>query len=85
MIVGVGVNFAIDNGIEKPYREVMANTEVIVSASKAMKQCSEVMEYGQKAFVGFLMVDAELDSETVKQFKSLDQLGEAMDNSISQI
>ncbi len=82
LIVGVAVTLAIENGVEKPYREVLANTAALASAGKAMQECSEVMSYGQKAFVGFLVMDSNLDQATQNQFQRLDDLGHDMKRAI---
>ena len=82
LIVGVAVTLAIENGVEKPYREVLANTTAIASAGRAMQECSEVMAYGQKAFVGFLVMDSNLDQATQDQFQRLDDLGHDMKRAI---
>ena len=75
LIVGVAVTLAIENGVEKPYREVLANTTALVFAGEAMQECSEAMAYGQKAFIGFLIMDSDLDQATQDQFERLDDLG----------
>jgi len=82
LIVGVAVTLAIENGVEKTYREVLANTTAIASAGKAMQECAEVMAYGQKAFMGFLVMDSSLDQATQDQFQRLDDLGLDMKNAI---
>ena len=47
-----------------------------------MQECSEVMAYGQKAFVGFLVMDSNLDQATQDQFQRLDDLGHDMKRAI---
>jgi len=40
------------------------------------------MAYGQKAFVGFLVMDSSLDQATHEQFQRLDNLGHDMKRAI---
>jgi hypothetical protein len=79
LVFGVAVTIAIENGIEKPYKEVMANTAALALTGEVMKDCSEAMAYGQKAFVGFLIMDTQ---KTQEQFQLLDSLGDEMKKAI---
>ncbi len=85
LVAGLAVTIAIENGIEKPYREVIANTTALVAAGDAMRDCAEAMAYGQMVFVGFLVVDADLDQRTAVQIGVLDQLGDDMKKAIQRI
>lgn len=85
MIAGTAITIAIDNHIEKPYQEVMANARALATASYVMKETAEAMAYGQQAFACFIEMDAALDAATTEQTKRIDRAGDAMRDAIDRL
>lgn len=61
LIAGIAMNFAIENGIEAPYREIAENVELTKEAARILEGVSREFIDGQIAFEAFLKMDSALD------------------------
>ncbi len=85
LIASVAMNFAVENGIEKPYREIVENTETLRDSAAILEDLSRSALNTQIAFGRFLQTEAELDfalkrvanqgtESTVKMRSAIDRL-----------
>jgi hypothetical protein len=85
LIAGVAVTIAIENHVEKPYREVIANTESLVAAEYAMRDSTEALALGQKAFAAFLLEDRDMGKKITAQLDRIRRAGDDMGKAIDRL
>lgn len=61
LIAGIAMQFAIENHIEKPYKEIMRNTELLKDCGITMHETAHSFLMGQQIFQAFLEKEQELD------------------------
>jgi hypothetical protein len=76
LIAGLAMSLAIENGVEKPYRDLCANTGAMREAQEALVQASRAVFMGQVVFARYLEVDARLEEQITSQFSRIDQAGQ---------
>lgn len=62
-IVGMAVDFAVENHIERPYRELLENTERTRESARLFREAARDVLEGQAAFTAFLGETARKDAE----------------------
>jgi hypothetical protein len=62
-------------GIEKPYKELVQNTENIHSATKELEQVSKIGCLNQKIFIIFLDQNIQLEKQLKYQFNKIGSFG----------
>ena len=62
-IVGMAVDFAVENHIERPYRELLENAELTRESARLFREAARDVLEGQTAFAAFLGETAEKDAE----------------------
>lgn len=75
LIAGLAMTFAIENGVEKPYRDLMRNTENLREAAVELTHLSETVFKSQIVFGKFLEADYALEKEFQSQMKRVDEVG----------
>ncbi len=85
MIAGTAITIAIENNIEKPYREAINNNLNLAIAGYVMTNTAEAMSYGQKGFASLIELDAAIDAATNEQLNKVDQAGDEMWNAIDRL
>lgn len=64
LVASVAMNFAIEAGIEAPYRELVGNTEALRDSARLLEDVSQEIFRGQVHFTAFLAMDADVDTAT---------------------
>ena len=82
LIAGIAMQFAITYGVEKPYHEMVSNTETLVQAQKVFVQVANDVFKGQVAFSNFLETESKMNSEIKEQFKRIESSGDKMKKAI---
>jgi hypothetical protein len=85
LIASMAMDLAIENGIEAPYRELVANTALLREANQMLVETSERFAKGQKCFERFLIEDAELESAFQQQQKRSEISSQNMRSAIDKI
>lgn len=85
LIAGLAMNFAIQNGIEKPYRNLIENTNNLKSALSELEQISQNVFHAQMLFTKFLKKNGQMDKEFEFQVKRIDELGQSALETINRI
>lgn len=62
LVAGAAMSFAMEVGIEAPYRELVSNTRDLRESALLLEEVSQGIFHGQVHFTAFLTVDAELDT-----------------------
>lgn len=75
MIAGLAMTLAIENGIEKPYRDLVRNTTYLHEAARELDRVSQTMMKGQAVFVKYLEADIELEKNLQNQFDRVNMAG----------
>ena len=83
IIATMAMNLAVENHIEKPYRDLVRNSRNMVESVQILEQVSASIFQGQVYFRRFLEMDAELDSafqqQTQKGRKTMADMRAAID------
>jgi hypothetical protein len=82
MIAGLAMTIAIENGIEKPYRDLVQNTTYLHEAALELEQVSRTVLMGQVLFTKYIEADAHLERKLAVQFDRIDAAG---DNALAAI
>ena len=69
LIAGLAMQIAMENHIEKPYRELMENTFLLNESMKILEETSKNVFIGQIAFGSFLHEESVLDKALENQMK----------------
>lgn len=75
MIAGLATSLAIENGIEKPYRDLVSNTATLHAAARELDRVSRVALQSQTLFFQYLQVNAELEKTLQDQFDRINHAG----------
>ncbi|MDL2216202.1 hypothetical protein LJB81_00545 [Desulfovibrio sp. OttesenSCG-928-M14] len=75
MIAGLAMTMAIENGIEKPYRDLVRNTTYMHEAALELERVSKTVLMGQVLFTKYLEADADLEQQLEAQFDKIDAVG----------
>lgn len=79
------MSFAIENGIERPYRDLVRNTRSLNEATSVLQQVSQNIFQGQVLFGKYLETDVAMEQELKSQMRSVDMAGQRAADIISQI
>lgn len=85
MIAGMAMQFAIDNGVERPYRELMQNADLLRESAQELERASLRIFQGQVLFTKMLEKDSELDRMFAVSMKRSEQTGEKIKNILEQL
>ena len=75
LIAGLAMNMAIENGVEKPYRELVSNTSALVSAARELEMVSRNVFGAQVIFTKVIERDIILERLTANQMDRIDAAG----------
>lgn len=75
MIAGLALTLAIENGVEKPYRDLLRSTENLREAAVELERLSRTMFKGQVLFSKYVQADMMLEKEFQTQMKRVDEAG----------
>jgi hypothetical protein len=75
MIAGLAMTLAIENGIEKPYRDLVQNTTYLHEAALELERVSQTVLMGQVLFTKYIEADAHLERQLDVQFDRIDAAG----------
>lgn len=85
LIAGLAMSFAIENGIERPYRELVSNTEELRETTLVLDDLSRTMFHGQALFSQYLEVDFQMETMLQYQMKEIDRVGDMAADAINRI
>jgi hypothetical protein len=85
LIAGMAMTLAIENGVEKPYLDLVKNTSALREAAQVLEETSQTVLKGQILFTKFLESDAELEERLNMQFNRIDAAGNNALNAINKI
>lgn len=85
LIASMAMAFAIENGIEAPYRDLVTNTEALRDSARTLQEVSRQVFQAQVNFERFLVADAVLDQAFDKQAAGAMSSKEMMRLSIDKI
>lgn len=85
LIAGVAMDFAVEVGIEAPYRELVGNTLALKESARFLEEVSQEVFRGQVHFNAFLSMDAELNRATRSVLTDGAAKGAAMTAAIDRI
>jgi hypothetical protein len=75
MIAGLAMTLAIENGIEKPYRELVRDTTYMHKAVLELERVSQTVLKGQILFTKYLEMDEYLEQQLNTQFERVNAAG----------
>jgi hypothetical protein len=85
IIACLAMSLAIENGIEKPYQDLLKNTESLHAAASELERVSKTVLMSQVVFTKFLERNFELDNQLNQQFDKIDFAGEQVLDIINRI
>ncbi|OYV33061.1 MAG: hypothetical protein B7Z80_25125 [Rhodospirillales bacterium 20-64-7] len=85
LIASMAMAFAIENGIEAPYRELVTNTQTLRESAIILQDVSNRFLEGQVYFEQFMAADAALDQSFNEQAAIIKRSGEDMRQAIDRI
>ena len=85
LIAGQAYAFAVENHIEKPYRELMENTSALKDVLNLLQEVTNNICKSQIVFTAFLAKDAELDAGFQKQHDRIENSGRRMSRAIDDL
>lgn len=85
LIAGIAMTMAIENGIEKPYRDLVNNTGYLKEAAEELDRVSHTVFMGQILFSKYLEEGLHLEQQLQAQTKKIEQAGEDALNAIIKI
>lgn len=85
LIAGIAMSMAIENHIEKPFRELVDNTAAVEESMRVFQEVSDRLVKGQKVFQAALVEEAKLDRQFASQLRNVDDAGRRMSNSIDKL
>ncbi|HBK08032.1 MAG TPA: hypothetical protein DDZ81_19620 [Acetobacteraceae bacterium] len=85
LIASMAMAFAIENGIEAPYRELVTNTQTLRESAIILQDVSNRFFEGQVYFEQFMAADAALDQSFNEQAAIIKRSGEDMRQAIDRI
>lgn len=85
LIAGLAMNFAIENGIERPYRELVSNIEELRETTLVLDDLSRTMFHGQALFSQYLEADFQMETMLQYQMKEIDRVGDMAADAINRI
>jgi hypothetical protein len=85
LIAGLAMNMASENGIEKPYQDLVKNTAYMYEAAQELERLSQAVFISQVLFTKFIEENVRLDQRLKDQMCIIDQAGIEAFNSIMKI
>lgn len=85
LIAGQAMNIAIQNHIEKPFKEVIANTEALLECEKGMHTTVQSFLIGQQAFEAFVKEESKQDKRLAAVTQDIESAGTEMRKAIDRI
>jgi hypothetical protein len=85
MIAGLAMTLAIENGIEKPYRDLVRNTANLHATAAELERISQTVFMGQVLFTKYLEADAHLEQQLDAQSARTDAAGARALDAINKI
>lgn len=85
IIGGLAMALAIENGIEKPYRDLVENTQNLRAAAEELDRVSQNIFMGQCYFNKYLQQDNALEEALNMQFSRIDEAQKRALDAISKI
>jgi hypothetical protein len=85
LIAGLAMQFAIENHLEKPYRELVSNTAALASSMRVFEQVSRDIVRGQVAFGVFLEEEGLTNRQFKEQMNAVSNTGSAMKSAIDKL
>lgn len=85
LIAGLAMQFAIENHIETPYRELMANTASINESMSMLRQVSQEILRGQDIFTAYLIEESNLDDQSTIQYRRIAEADSKMKAAIDRL
>ncbi|MBD5641819.1 MAG: hypothetical protein HDQ91_05315 [Desulfovibrio sp.] len=85
VVVAIAGAIAVKNCIERPYRDLVRNTESLNEAAMELERVSQSMLRGQALFGKFLESDAQMEAQLQKQMARIDLAGRKAHEAILKI
>ena len=85
LIAGIAISVAIERGIEKPFRELMENTQALAVAQQVMLETATAFAQGQAVFEAFLIEEYNLNVAFEKVMDSIEVTGVNMSHAIDRL
>jgi hypothetical protein len=85
LIAGMAMQLAIENGVEKPYQDLVKNTTTLHEAALALEQASQTVFMGQVIFTKYLEADMHMEAQLQEQFSGIDRAGQNALDAINKI
>ena len=76
IIAGLAMTLAIENGIEKPYRDLIESTNNLKAAATELEKVSQTVLKSQVMFTHFIEINDQMDKAIRKQFDRIDSAGQ---------
>lgn len=73
LIAGLAMSFAIENGIERPYREIVENTTALCEATAVLDGVSQNMFKAQVLFSNYLEADIRMEAVLQNTMQEIDE------------
>lgn len=85
LIAGLAMQLAIENHIEKPYQDLVRNTQSLTDATRELQKAANIVFHGQVVFEKVIRHEAYLDSLFAQQLESIDRAGQRALSAINKI
>ena len=85
IIAVVAGGIALKNGIEKPYQDLVRNTESLKTATSELDRVSRNLLRGQTLFGKYLEADGEMETKVQNQMAAVDRAGKCALDAILKI
>jgi hypothetical protein len=79
------MDFAVENGIEAPYREIVSNAGSLRDSARLLEDVSQQIFMGQVTFQQFLIEDARTDERFKRRTAESATLTDSMRRSVDRI
>lgn len=73
LIAGIAVTLAIENGVEKPYRDLLRNTTVVLDSLREMMKTGKTVCIGQKIMTDYIKTESRLGCDFREIFTDIEK------------
>lgn len=85
LIAGLAMTIAIENGVEKPYRDLVRNTENLRDAATELTRLSDTVLKSQIIFTHYIEAENQLEKRFQTQMRRVDDAGKRVMEIIGKI
>lgn len=85
IIAGLAMTIAIENGIEKPYQDLVENTASLKEAATELERISSTMFNGQLLFTKYLETDVQMETALQTQMSRVNEAGRCAHGAVSRV